>query len=160
MEFELHGIKYRYLNNYFYYHDDSGWNFQEDYYDHGYRRLNLKKDNKRKKYYVHRIIYWLHNREWNIKNPKLQIDHIDGNKQNNNISNLRNVTNQENCFNKDCKGYCWNKRRKKYHASIVLNGKKICLGYFVKEKDARQAYVTAKAKLHLIDGEVANLYRI
>jgi hypothetical protein len=159
MEFELHDITYRYLNNYFSYHDDNGWNFQEDYYDHGYRRLRLKKDNKHKLYYVHRIIYWLHNPDWDLHNPKLLIDHIDGNTQNNDISNLRSVTKQENSFNTNAKGYTWDKRDKKYRARIKVNEKHISLGYFDKKEDARQAYLTAKAIYHLIDGEVANAHR-
>jgi len=160
MQFELHGITYRYLNNYFYYRDKNGWNFKEDYYDHGYQRLTLKKDNKRKLYYAHRIIYWLHNPAWDIHNPKLFIDHIDGNTQNNNISNLRNVTNQENCFNRDVKGYCFDKETEKYRARITLNGKDICLGRFDTKEEAQQAYLNAKAIYHVINGEVANLHRI
>jgi hypothetical protein len=157
MEFELHGNTYRYLNNYFYYHDDSGWNFKEAFNDNGYDRITLI--NSKKRYYVHRIIYSLHNPEWDLHNPKLIIDHIDGNTQNNNISNLRNVTHQENCFNRDAKGYYFDKRYEKYKAEIELNGKKIHLGYFVKEEEAHQAYLNAKAIYHLIDGEVANLHR-
>jgi len=159
MEFVLEGITYRYLNKYFYYRDDNGWNFKEAFYDHGYQRLSVKKDNKNKKYYVHRIIYWLHNPEWQIKNPKLFIDHIDGNTQNNDISNLRNVTSQENSFNRDAKGYCWNKQVEKYQAQIKLNGKQIQLGYFYTKDEAHQAYQNAKKIHHLIDGEVANIHR-
>ena len=159
MEFELHGITYRYLNNYFYFRDADGWNFKEASYDHGYQRLRLKKDNKRKLYYAHRIIYSLYNPDWDLHNPKLFIDHIDGNTQNNNISNLRNVTNQENGFNRDVKGYCFHKETEKYKARIGLNGKDIHLGYFDTEEEAHQAYLNAKKIYHLIDGEVANIHR-
>ena len=40
-----------------------------------------------------------------INNPKQYIDHIDRNRQNNNFKNLRIVTNQENQFNTNAKGY-------------------------------------------------------
>ena len=157
MEFVLEGITCRYLNNYFSYHDKNGWNFLEAFNDNGYDRITLI--NSKKRYRVHRIIYWLYNRKWNIHNPKLFIDHIDGNTQNNNISNLRNVTSQENCFNRVVKGYMFDKRCEKYRARITLNGKKIHLGYFDTKEEAHQAYLTAKKIHHLIDGEVANLHR-
>ena len=79
---------------------------------------------------------------------ELQIDHIDLNKNNNNISNFRPATNQQNHFNTDAKGCSWNKRAKKWIAYIKLDGKYIHLGYFVKEEDAHNAYLIGKEKYH------------
>jgi len=44
-----------------------------------------------KNYCVHRVIYYLHNQEWNIYDTTKNnaIDHIDGDKHNNSIDNLR-----------------------------------------------------------------------
>ena len=81
---------------------------------------------------------------------ELQIDHIDLNRSNNCISNLRPATSQQNSFNTKAKGYSWNKRSKKWKAVICLNGKKIHLGYFEKEEDAKNAYLKAKAIYHIL----------
>ena len=80
-----------------------------------------------------------------------QIDHIDRNPLNNNIENLRVVTNQENGWNQYAKGYSFNKENGKYRAQIRVNGKNIYLGYFENEDDARTAYLNAKAIHHIIE---------
>ena len=105
-----------------------------------------------KQYQLHRINYYAHNQGWNIHDSSMDnfIDHEDIDCTNNNIENLRVVTNQENHFNTKCKGYTWDKKRQKWKAQIQVNGKNKHLGLFVLEKDARQAYLTAKEKLHII----------
>ena len=113
----------------------------------GYFYINLCFQGKRKYYLVHRIVALVYI-GLDIENPKQMIDHIDRNKLNNNVSNLRIVTNQQNGFNRNAKGYGWYKR--KWKASIRLNGKLIHLGCFEKEEDARQAYLDAKLIYHLI----------
>jgi hypothetical protein len=57
----------------------------------------LRKDGKRKKCYLHRLLGIQY-----IDNPNNhpEIDHIDRNKQNNDLSNLRWVSRIENCHNK------------------------------------------------------------
>lgn len=81
----------------------------------------------------------------------MEIDHIDSNKTNNFLANLRLVTHQHNLFNNSrAKGYFWSKQRKKWKAQIVLNGKTINLGCFNAESEARQAYLDAKAIYHVI----------
>ena len=83
---------------------------------------------------------------------ELKIDHRNfdktNDKTNNCIFNLRPATRQQNNFNKNAKGYYWHKYNKKWRAQITLNGKKIRLGSFEKEVDARQAYLEAKKKYH------------
>lgn len=79
------------------------------------------------------------------------IDHINGNKKDNRIENLRQVTQQQNNFNfKEVKGYSWSKNNKKWQARIKLNKNTIHLGYFDKEEDARDAYLAAKNIYHVI----------
>ena len=59
-----------------------------------YLRVDLRKDEKRKMCLIHRLVA-----EAFI--PKIEgkefVDHIDGNRQNNNVENLRWCTNKENC---------------------------------------------------------------
>lgn len=102
----------------------------------------------KKHMHLHRFVYELEN---GPIPAGLQIDHIDGNKSNNFLCNLRVVTPQQNCFNKTkAKGYCWHKRDKKWMARITLNGKKKSLGYYDSEDEARTAYLNAKKIYHII----------
>ena len=79
-----------------------------------------------------------------------EIDHINRNKLDNRICNLRNVTKQVNQWNRNCKGYYYNKQTKKYQAQIALNNKLIYLGRYNTPEEARQAYLNAKPKYHVI----------
>jgi hypothetical protein len=81
---------------------------------------------------------------------KLDIDHRDRDKTNNCVFNLRAITHQKNTFNTDAKGYYWNKKHQKWYGFIKLNGKNKYLGCFIKEEDARQAYLDAKKIYHII----------
>ena len=115
----------------------------------GYKRININN----KKLVVHRINYYAHNKEWDINDVSKTnwIDHIDGNIANNNISNLRVVTAQQNQFNRHtAKGYSWHKNANKWRAYIMLNGKTIHLGVFDTEEEARNAYLEAKKKYHIM----------
>lgn len=59
-----------------------------------YLKITLRKNNKSKKYYVHRLMAETF---LNLKkNSKLQVDHIDNNRLNNNITNLQVLTQKEN----------------------------------------------------------------
>ncbi|MBE4946315.1 MULTISPECIES: HNH endonuclease signature motif containing protein [unclassified Enterobacter cloacae complex] len=115
----------------------------------GHYRVKLN----RKSYKVHRIIWLLANRKW----PSKFIDHIDGNPKNNSLSNLRDVSPQENQRNmRRAKGYCWHKGHSKWMASIRDGERQIFLGYFNSEKEARAAYLTAKISVH---GQVPGFYK-
>ena len=69
----------------------------------GYKIVDLYKDGKRKHFKLHRLLA-----ETFIPNPNDYkiIDHIDRDKLNNNLSNLRWTTSSENNFNKEIKGGC------------------------------------------------------
>jgi len=116
-----------------------------DTYGYGQIKINGKL------YKTHRLIYMYHNGEIT---DNLHIDHIDRDKSNNNIENLRLVTRQENQWNRGDKGYCFHKRDNKFQASIKLNGKRIHLGYFDTAEEARAAYLEAKERLHIIQERI------
>jgi len=113
----------------------------------GYRRIEINK----KQYYSHRLIYIYHNGEIN---NKLHIGHIDRDKSNNSIENLRLATQQEIRFNYNAKGYYFHKLSNKFMAQIMANGKQISLGYFSTEEDARATYLEAKKELHIIQERI------
>jgi len=76
------------------------------------------------------------------------IDHVDGNKQNNKINNLRECTREQNgqnrtkclCNTSGFKGVCFHKKQKKYIAQIKINGVHHWLGTFINAKEAAKAY--------------------
>lgn len=105
----------------------------------GYNRVSCK----RIMIFRHRIVLYAFT-EFNIYNTKIILDHIDNNKLNNSLENLRIVTTQENAHNQQhAKGYYFHKRSKKWLAYIKSNTKKIHLGCYNTRYEARQAYLNA-----------------
>lgn len=76
------------------------------------------------------------------------LDHINRDRSDNRLSNLRVVTPQQNGFNTSSKGYFL--QDGKWRSQITINRKKIHLGYFNTEDEARQTYLIAKEKYHII----------
>lgn len=110
----------------------------------GYTRIGING----KGYAAHILIYIYH---YNHIPDGHEIDHINGERSDNRIRNLRVVTNQENKFNNhEVKGYCWHKIDKKWQASIKLNKKSFYLGGYNTKQEARKAYMEAKATMHKI----------
>ena len=81
------------------------------------------------------------------------VDHIDFNRTNNHLTNLRLISNRENTnqthINSSSKytGVCWNKSAKKWRSRIRINKKQIHLGYFTDELKAYEAYKKAVSTL-------------
>jgi hypothetical protein len=81
-----------------------------------------------------------------LVNPdnKKCVDHIDNNRQNNNLLNLRFATHSQNQQNRSLsknntsgfKGVSWNKKIMKWTAVIEVNYKTIRLGAFINKEDA------------------------
>lgn len=115
----------------------------------GYLILQLTYKSKSKYYKVHRLVAFCF-LELDLENPNQVIDHKDRDKSNNDISNLRIVTIQQNAFNTNAKGYYWHKRANKWRAQIRINGKKKHLGSFDTEEEASKAYQDAKRIHHII----------
>lgn len=85
---------------------------------------------------------------------KLQIDHRNRKRHDNQKENLRIATNQENSFNKDkysnnttgYKGVYWSKALQKWCSQITVNYTNIHLGYFENIQDAIQSRLKASEK--------------
>lgn len=83
-----------------------------------------------------------------IVNPKIQIDHKDGDGLNNTRQNIRIATTQQNSWNKGkkCsnnsgfKGVSFKKTHKKYDVRIKANGKHLWGGHFDNAIDAAKRY--------------------
>lgn len=101
-----------------------------------------------KRYLNHRVIFLWHHRHL----PEF-LDHIDGDRLNNDISNLREATRQENSRNQKkpksyggkqttsiYKGVSWNKPIKKWISYIWIDGKNKHLGCFDSEIEAAKSY--------------------
>lgn len=93
--------------------------------------------------YGHRVAWLLVHKEW----PNGHVDHINGNRADNRIENLRVVNNMENHHNmkrhkknsSGVTGVYWSKRAKKWQAYICVDGKQKYLGVFKYLCDAEQA---------------------
>lgn len=125
----------------------------------GYRALSIGKNatkSVKKQYLVHRLIYMMFYGEM----PEI-LDHIDGNKLNNKIENLRPANALQNSYNKKnyrnnktgIKGVNFNKQCGKFFARCQVNKKQNWLGFFPNLELAEQAVKAFRAKHH---GEFAN----
>lgn len=114
--------------------------------NHGYWTIRLKG----KLYQAHRLAFlYCHGFM-----PK-QVDHINGVRSDNRLTNLRAATSPTNQWNRSkntnnttgFKGVFLFKPTGKYQAKIGVNNKKIHLGYFDSAEEASEAYKQA-ARLH------------
>ena len=111
-----------------------------------YHRITIN----RKTYHAHRIAWLLTYGSW----PVDQIDHINGNKKDNRLANLRNVSNRENSRNKKIYknntsgtlGVSFDKSKQGYVASIMIKGKHKNLGVFKNKEEAIAARAAANIK--------------
>lgn len=110
---------------------------------------------KQKQFYVHRICWLLHTGSW----PSTGIDHINSDKQDNSVTNLRPATHSQNGCNRlnsrntsGCKNVYWSNKRNKWVIDISLNKKRV----FHKIMDNYdEAVATAKLKMDELHGEYA-----
>ena len=115
---------------------------------HGYSYIQLIYEGKTYFILGHRFAWFLHYGSL----PNNSIDHIDGDRSNNKIHNLRDVTHQQNQWNRTtAKGYTWNKNANKFQSKIRINGKVKSLGYYTTEQEARNAYLKGKQIYHVIN---------
>ena len=99
----------------------------------GYLRVGIQGST----YLVHRIIYKLHNPDFDLKST-LVVDHINRVRDDNRIENLRAVSKAANNRNRaECKGVSYCKQTGKWKAG--LNGK--WLGRHATEKEAINAVI-------------------
>ena len=151
MNFTLNGARLKYINQecILMYRNYGNWKNKPEWCQlsiwnttNGYKMINIFDSS----YLLHRVIGYLF-LGLDIDNPEQCIDHIDGDRKNNNLENLRIVNNQQNHWNMTrAKGYSWCKQMKKWRTRV---GTKI-IGYYENEEEARQVYLDAKKIYHVI----------
>ena len=104
-----------------------------------------------KVYKAHRVIFAMITGEW----PACDIDHINGDRSDNRITNLRKATRMENCHNRKrmVKGKSGIKgvqktRYNTWQSGIAINGERIHIGTFACIAKAVKARLDAEAKYY------------
>lgn len=118
----------------------------------GYNCVCLYKNKQKKTFRVHQLmaISFLNHKRCK---HRLVIDHINFNRLDNRIENLKIITNRENTNRKHIKssskytGVSFDKSRNKWISSIYINGKNKNLGRFNNEEDASIAYQNELKKI-------------
>jgi len=114
----------------------------------GYLRISIDYE----RYLAHRLVWLYVYGEW----PEYMIDHINGNRQDNRLCNLREATNSQNLCNQGkpanntsgYKGVYYDKERDKWVSEIKVRKMKTFLGRFDSAEAASDAYNRAAIKLH------------
>ena len=111
-------------------------------------------------YRVHRVIWLMEKGRW----PG-ELDHINGNRTDNRIENLREVTRQDNMRNNPLSsknssgsmGVSWDSSMGKWRARLAVNRKSVHLGYFKNKSDAIAARDEANRKhgFHVNHGKLS-----
>lgn len=112
----------------------------------GYRKIAIAK----KYYFAHRLI-WMYHRGWMPE----ALDHKNGIRDDNRMSNLRPATQMENRWNSrrlrttstNVKGV-YKRANGAYEAHVCANYKRYYLGRFVRKSDAARAVTAARKALH------------
>lgn len=107
-----------------------------------YRTISLYKNGSIKSHGLHRLVMLVF-----VGESELDVDHINGDRADNRLENLRYCTRSQNQMNRisrygssKYKGVCWCKDMGKWRCVVRKNGKRFNLGYFKNEKDAAFAY--------------------
>lgn len=110
----------------------------------GYLHSNVFLGGQRRTIRAHRAAIALTTGKWPVK----EVDHINGNKSDNRICNLREATRSQNAMNQrrhsglsGIKGVSFHKG--KWRSRIFVNGRSQHLGYFKTKEDAARAYDSA-----------------
>lgn len=105
-----------------------------------------------KTYCAHRVAWTIAKDRW----PQGEVDHINGKRSDNRLSNLREVTSAQNSWNlswmphntSGVKGVAWCSRRNTWRARIRHQEKDNHLGYFDSKEEAVNAVREARTRFH------------
>ena len=116
--------------------------------NHGYRSIGVLG----REYLAHRLAWLYVHGEWPSKFP----DHINLDKLDNRIANLRAASKSQNSANRGApksntsgfKGVWWSKVGNKWTAAITVGGKAQHLGYFATPEAGHAAYCMAATRIY------------
>lgn len=110
----------------------------------GYRRINVGG----KSMAAHRLAWFIVHAQW----PAGVLDHANRVRDDNRIANLREATLSQNAWNRaagsGAKGVCFDRRDKKWRATIRVDGRIKSLGYYESQDEAASAYARAAYEAH------------
>lgn len=100
-----------------------------------------------KKYRAHRLAFLVTHGRW----PVADLDHVNGNRADNRLVNLREADRSQNLWNmriradnrSGIKGVCFDSQARKWRADIKVRGKRVHLGLFSSKEDAGASYAKA-----------------
>jgi hypothetical protein len=107
----------------------------------------------KKLYLAHRIAYFM---STGIDPGPLTIDHINGERADNRLDNLRLATHEENSRNRNgtqsnntsgVRGVFWDAKMRKWKAQVRASGKLKSIGHFSTIQEAESAVIKARAEL-------------
>lgn len=161
-----HSITKDYLKTIISYNPETGEMHKLHYYRPNCVGKRIKNDNKNryKNIEISGKIYKQHRIAWIYMTGETpaEIDHINGIRSDNRFCNLRVVTRSQNIQNigirknntSGYKGVCFESKKRKWRARIIINYKVINLGHYDCPKSAYMAYCHAAEKYH---GEFARV---
>lgn len=95
--------------------------------------------------YAHRLAWFYVHGEW----PANEIDHINGERDDNRFENLRSATRSQNMMNTARgNGVCWHKRAKCWQVTVKAGGVRHYIGRFKSRDEAEAAASSAALRLH------------
>lgn len=105
-------------------------------------------------YLAHRLAWMYVHGEW----PRAALDHVNGARDDNRLSNLREcvdgIVNQHNLHKprsdntSGATGVSWHKQSKQWNAQLRVAGRRKHIGLFATKEEASAAYVSAKRLYH------------
>lgn len=116
----------------------------------GYRAVRLTVDGNGMSFLAHRVAWFITYGEW----PRGQIDHMNGDRADNRLCNLRAVSQHENLLNMKCPadsktgvpGVTWSKHAKRWLVRVNIDKRTKNLGYYLNFEEAVAARRSAEQK--------------